>query len=254
MARTGKAKQRLETAEVLSLHSETAARKEGPQRKKRFTFHDLNHVTPLNDTQQQVFNAWVNKNLGLFGYPGTGKTFLAFYLAFSALFLEPEKYDRVKIVRSIVPVRDVGFLPGELEEKISVYETPYKDICDELFSWKNSYDNLKEIGLLEFEPTSFVRGRSWNNSLIIVDEAQSLTESEFYATMSRVGKDSKIIFCADEWQSDLKKGEKSCYRDMVEILKYMNDQVQVVQFQQADLIVRSAFVRRFIEARQHLKL
>lgn len=231
-------------------HADIEARLKGPQIKKKFTIHDLRHVTPLNDTQEKVFHDWIDReqNLMLFGYPGTGKTFLAFFLALNTLFLNPDLYDKIMVVRSIVPVRDIGFLPGTEEEKITVYEEPYRQICSELITYKNSWDNLKEIGLVEFHPTSFIRGTTWSNAIVIVDEVQNLTTREIHGILSRLGDDSRIILCGDKMQSDLVKGEQTCYDFLAKIGHAMNT-VSVTDFKDVDMVVRSQFVRDYLTAR-----
>jgi phosphate starvation-inducible protein PhoH len=237
-------------ASVHSIQAEREARQQGPQIRKKFTIHDLKHVTPLNDIQQHAFNCWFSQenNLSLFGYPGTGKTFLAFYLALSSLLANRDVYDKIIVVRSIVPVRDIGFLPGELEDKIGVYEEPYRQICNELFPFSKSWDNLKEVGLVEFHPTSFIRGTTWSNSLVIVDEVQNLTVREVHGILTRLGEDSKVILCGDKMQSDLVKGEQTCYDFLYQIGKHMNT-MSMVEFKDVDMVVRSQFVREYLKAR-----
>lgn len=250
MARGNTNRKTRETAKILQLQvNEFEARRTGPQTKKKFTFHDLKHVTPMNEKQADVFKAWANgcKGLHLTGWPGTGKTFLGLYAILVEFLQNRDIYDQIIIIRSVVPVRDIGFLPGTEEEKIAVYESPYIDLFNEFFPWMKSYENMKEQDLVKFMPTSFIRGKTFNNSLILVDELQNLNEDELYAVMSRVGTDSRIVLCGDEWQPDLKR-EKGCFKAAREIVKMMPS-MDMVDFDKPEYIVRSGFVREFIEAR-----
>jgi phosphate starvation-inducible PhoH-like protein len=161
--------------------------------------------------------------------------------------------DKVVIVRSIVPTRELGHLPGELEEKIAPYEEPYRAICSELFPYAKSYDNLKKNGYVSFEPTSFLRGKTFNNSIVIFDECQNANSIELYTVLSRVGFNTRVIVAGDFRQADLNKGnDKSAFKDwlpMLQSIRSMGD----VQFLPQD-IVRSGFVRELIMAKEEFGL
>lgn len=211
--------------------------------KNRF---ELRHIKPLTPNQQKTFASYRNgMNLVLHGYSGTGKSYVSMYLALEEILGGSTLYDKIIIVRSVVPSRDVGFLPGSIKEKTKVYEEPYKEICDDLFGRGDAYDILKLRGVIQFTTTSFLRGLTFNNAIVIVDEAQNLVYSELYTTLTRLGDTSKLIISGDFRQTDLKKHESNnSLIHMMNILKKMNT-VQFIEFEKND-IVRSSFVRDFI--------
>lgn len=218
-----------------------------PDVRKKFTHHDLKFIKPLTENQLYAYQEWAQgQHLVLEGYAGTGKSFLALHMALQVV-LDPEsEQDKVVIVRSATPTKDLGALPGELNEKIAEYETPYIQICDQLFKWKKSYQNLKEIGLLDFECTSYLRGTSWDNAVIIFDEFQCSTTAELDTVATRVGKNSRLIICGDSLhQNDI--GNKSGGTDFLKILRKM-ESISFVEFGLDD-IVRSGFVREFLVAK-----
>lgn len=211
--------------------------------KNRF---ELRHVSPLTPNQQKMFTGFRNgQNIVAHGYAGTGKSYISLYLALEEILSGSTLYDKVIIVRSVVPSRDMGFLPGSIKDKIKVYEEPYKEICDELFGRGDAYDILKTRGTIQFTTTSFLRGLTFNNAIVIVDEAQNLVYSELYTTLTRLGDTSKLIISGDFRQTDLKKYESNnSLIHMMNILKKMAS-VQFVEFEKSD-IVRSSFVKDFI--------
>lgn len=211
--------------------------------KNRF---DLRHITPLTPNQQKMFSAYRNgQNIVGHGFAGTGKTFISLYLALEEILGGSTLYDKVIIVRSVVPSRDIGHLPGNIKEKTKIYEEPYKEICDDLFGRGDAYDILKMRGVIQFTTTSFLRGITFNNAIVLVDEAQNLAYSELYTTLTRLGDTSRLLVCGDFRQTDLKKYESNnSLIHMMNILKKMNS-VQFVEFEKND-IVRSNFVKEFI--------
>lgn len=221
------------------------ARIEGPQR-KTWSVHDLKTITPLTRNQEDMFHEWYhNDHICAFGTAGTGKTYLALYLALNEVCSPKTPQDKIIIVRSVVPTRDVGFLPGDLDEKISVYESPYKDICAELVGRASTYDDMKQAGIINFMSTSFVRGLTWDDAIVIVDEGQNMSFHEINSIMTRLGENTRLIFTGDLAQSDL----KACQTGMgqfVEIVRGMRD-FGLVQFNHHD-IVRSSIVRSWIIA------
>ena len=163
------------------------------------------NIKPITEHQQETFSAWKSgDNLVLNGSAGTGKTFMSLYLALNEVFGRTD-YKKLVIIRSVVPTRDLGFLPGTVEEKLSAFETPYQQMCTELFNDKNSYETLKTKHQIEFLSTSYIRGTTFNNSILIIDECQNLTFHELDSIITRVGNNCRIIFCGDYYQSDFKQ-------------------------------------------------
>ena len=177
----------------------------------------------------------------LHGCAGTGKTFISLYLALDDL--QKEEYSRIVLVRSAVPTREMGFLPGTEDEKSKVYEAPYVSIMQELFSrGDNPYGQLKQKGVINFLTTSYIRGTTFNDSVIIVDECQNMTFHELDSIITRVGKNCRIIFCGDFFQSDLKSS--SGLKDFMMIIKSMNE-FYFIGFG-IPYIVRSDFVKSYL--------
>ena len=209
-------------------------------------------VKPITDTQKIVFETWKKgQNQFLFGAAGTGKTFVSLYLALNDIFNLKTKYDKVVLVRSLIPTRDIGFLPGDEEDKSALYQVPYQNMVQFMFEMPNEqafnslYDRLKGQGSLFFLSTSFLRGLTFDNSIIIVDECQNLNFHELDTIITRVGQDSRIIFCGDFDQSDLvKHNEKNGLHDFLRILEEM-EEFNCSEFTIGD-IVRSGFVRSYL--------
>ena len=209
-------------------------------------------VKPITDTQKVVFETWKKeKNQFLFGAAGTGKTFVSLYLALNDIFNLKTKYDKVVLVRSLIPTRDIGFLPGDEEDKSALYQVPYQNMVQFMFEMPNEqafnslYDRLKGQGSLFFLSTSFLRGLTFDNSIIILDECQNLNFHELDTIITRVGQDSRIIFCGDFDQSDLvKHNEKNGLHDFLRILEEM-EEFNCSEFTIGD-IVRSGFVRSYL--------
>jgi phosphate starvation-inducible protein PhoH len=213
---------------------------------RKIRIDDLNTLSPLTEKQEDTVSAYrKNKNLLLHGIAGTGKTFIATSLALEEVLDPSSDYTSLFFVRSIVPTRDIGFLKGDDKEKIAVYEAPYKAICGELFNRADSYDTLKSQGIVSFLSTSFIRGLTLNDCIIIVDEFENLSFHELDSIITRMGNNSKIIFCGDYTQSDLTKtNEKNGCLDFMKILKSMND-FSFIEFGIED-IVRGKTVKNYI--------
>lgn len=207
---------------------------------------ELKQIQPLTKNQTMAFDSYDSgKNLLLHGIAGTGKSFISLYLGLNQIMNGTSSYKRVVIVRSVVPTRDMGFLPGNNREKAKVYEAPYYAICTELFGRGDSYEILKSKNLIEFISTSFIRGITLNDSIIIVDEIANMTGHELDSVITRVGKNCRIIFCGDFRQSDFtREQEKSGLMDFMRIIERMRS-FQFIDFQKED-IVRSAMVRDYI--------
>ena len=206
---------------------------------------ELRHIKPLTVNQQRVFDAYYSgQNLMLHGYAGTGKTFLSSYLAINDV-LTSDIYKKVVIIRSVVPSRDMGFLPGTEKQKAEVYEQPYQEICDDLFGRGDGYRILKIKGLVEFTTTSFLRGTTFNDSIIIVDECNNMNFQEIDTVMTRIGNNSRIIFCGDYRQADLHKPhDKTGIKELMAVTHRMRS-FDHIEFSIED-IVRSGVVKEYI--------
>ena len=206
----------------------------------------LKQVTPKTKNQEIVFRDFSNgKNLLIHGLPGTGKSFVSLYLALSEIE-EFKSYHNVTIIRSVVPSRDMGFLPGNIKEKSKIYELPYQAICNELYGRGDAYEILKNKGLIDFQTSSFLRGLTLDHSIIIVDECQNMTFQELSTIITRTGQNARIIFCGDYRQTDLKfNDEKKGILDFMSILHKMNKYFTSIEFNEED-IVRSGLVKDFI--------
>jgi predicted ribonuclease YlaK len=210
----------------------------------------LKTFEPLTERQADFFESYKRGDyfIGLLGSPGVGKTFLALYRAIEEVLDKTNSFEHIVVVRSAVQVRDQGFVPGTLEEKMEIYEVPYKEICETLFGRKDAWDRLKEQGYARFISTTAIRGISIDNSIIIVDECQSMTFHELSSVISRVGHRSKIIFVGDLKQNDLIKSRNdvSGLVDFLQVARHM-DEFTEISFTPDD-IVRSSLVKSFIVA------
>ena len=216
------------------------------------TYNQLSNVKPVTDSQKLVFESWKQGlNQFLFGCAGTGKTFISLYLALQDVLKNDTPYDKVIVVRSLIPTREIGFLPGDEEDKAALYQVPYSNMMQFMFEQPNEqafsmlYDRLKAQGSFYFLSTSFLRGLTFDNSIIIVDECQNLNFHELDTIITRVGQDSKIVFCGDFGQSDLTRlNEKNGLMNFLQILQEMNE-FNCTEFDIGD-IVRSGFVRSYL--------
>jgi phosphate starvation-inducible protein PhoH len=204
---------------------------------------EISEVEPLTRNQVRAFES--NNDLILHGVAGTGKTFVACYLAFDDM--AKKEYEKLVIIRSAVPTRDIGFLPGNEKEKASVYEEPYKDIAIDIFGRGDAYQILKTKGLVEFMTTSFIRGITLRNATIVIDECQNMSFHELDSIITRVGQGCRVILCGDFRQSDLKNSGMS---EFFAILEYMQC-FDFIEFGIED-IVRSDFVKQYIIAKTEL--
>lgn len=231
-----------------ALYLNGRAIQEGPRR-KHWSKHDLRFIKPLTPTQGDMFQDWMNgMNIVAHGSAGTGKSYVALYLALNE-YLKPEsEYEHIVIVRSAVPTRQLGFMPGSLDEKVALYETPYRDILAELVGKNSTYDDMKEAGVINFMTTSFIRGLTWSNTLVVVDEAQDMTLHELNSIMTRLGENSRIMVCGDTKQNDLvhSKHDVSGLEVFLKIVATMPN-ISLIQFNHHD-IVRSDFVKQWITA------
>lgn len=209
-------------------------------------------VNPLTDNQKKAWDAYKKgKNLLMYGAAGTGKTFVSLYLALQEVLRNDTPYETVYLVRSAVPTREIGFLPGDEEDKTALFQVPYQNMVKFMFeqpnevAFNNLYDKLKNQGSLFFLTTSFLRGITLDNAIIIVDECQNLNFHELDSITTRVGQNSKIMFCGDFFQSDLSKQyEREGLMKFKDILDSM-DAFETVEFGIGD-IVRSGFVKEYL--------
>jgi predicted ribonuclease YlaK len=217
-------------------------------------FNVKENVQPKTDTQELAFDAWEDgHNLMLHGIAGTGKTFLALYFSISEILSKNAHYKKVCVIRSVVPSRDMGYLPGTQKDKMKVYEGPYYDICTKLFKRGDAYEVLKQRNSIEFMSTSFLRGSTFDDCILVVDEVQNMSDQELHTVMTRVGENCRIIFCGDVGQDDLtseRKKEVSGLRNFMKIISKMKE-FKFVEFTVND-IVRSDLVKSYIIQRNAL--
>ena len=210
----------------------------------------LKTFDPLTDNQKIFFDAYKRGDyfVALHGVAGTGKTFCAMYKALEEVLDKANTFTKVIVVRSAVQSREMGHLPGDVSEKMDIYQQPYRQICETLFGRKDAYDRLSEQGHIEFISTSFIRGMSFDDAIIIVDEVQNMNFEEIDTVMTRVGYRSKIIWCGDYRQTDLRKSsDKSGLLKFFDIAQHMGAFTRV-EFT-ADDIVRSSLVKDYILAK-----
>ena len=227
-------------------------------RKKPIGENHLIKIKPITPTQEKVWDAWdKNKNLFLFGCAGTGKSFITIYLALKQILDEKTPYDKLYIVRSLVPTREIGLLPGDHEDKANLYQIPYKNMVRYMFempddpSFEMLYGNLKAQETISFWSTSFIRGTTIDNAIILVDESENLNFHELDSIITRLGVNSKVIFAGDAAQTDLiKASEKTGIIDFKKIIDDM-DEFESIQFN-IDDIVRSGLVKSYLISKLNL--
>ena len=227
-------------------------------RRKPIGTEHLLDIKPLTESQQRVFDAWEkSKNLFLFGCAGTGKSFITIYLALRDILDEKTPYDKLYIVRSLVPTREIGFLPGDHEDKANLYQIPYKNMVRFMFempddpSFEMLYANLKAQDTISFWSTSFIRGTTIDNSIVLVDESENLNFHELDSIITRLGVNSKIVFAGDAAQTDLTKAhEKTGIMDFKKIIDDM-DEFASIEFNVQD-IVRSGLVKSYLISKLNL--
>ena len=212
----------------------------------------MRKISPLTPTQSDLFSSYKEGyNIAAIGTAGTGKTMCATYLALQDV-LEKGEYERIVIIRSAVQTREQGFVPGTLQQKEAIFEQPYIDIVNDLFGRGDAYQILKQKGIIRFTTSSNIRGLTFDNSVIIVDECQSMTYHELDTIITRVGEESKIVFCGDTRQDDLKQSKnRADISGLDAFLKVLNaiSSFNVVKFGIED-IVRSGLVKEYIIAKE----
>ena len=225
------------------------------KRKKPVNNDYLVDITPITDNQKRLFDSYdEGKHIIAYGAAGTGKTFITLYNALKDVLSENTPYDKIYIVRSLVATREIGFLPGDHEDKSSYYQIPYKHMVKYMFQMPSDadfemlYGNLRAQETIKFWSTSFLRGTTLDNAIIIVDEFQNLNFHELDSIITRVGENTKIVFCGDASQTDLTKtNEKNGIVDFMKILRAMPS-FEMIEFG-IDDIVRSGLVKEYLIAK-----
>jgi len=228
------------------------------KRKKPIGQELLLDIEPLTDNQRKLFESYdAGKHLVAHGVAGSGKTFLCLFKALQDVLSEYTPYEKIYIVRSLVPTREIGFLPGSHDDKASLYQIPYKNMVKYMFQMPSDadfemlYGNLKAQETISFWSTSFIRGTTLDNCIIIVDELENLNFHELDSIITRVGENTKILFCGDASQSDLvRQNEKNGIVDFMKVLRLMPS-IDIVEFGVED-IVRSGFVKEYILAKMEV--
>ena len=225
------------------------------KRKKPLGSGYLVDIEPLNNNQKQLFKSYKEgKHLVAYGVAGTGKTFISLYNAINDVLSDGTPYEHIYLVRSLVATREIGFLPGDHEDKADIYQIPYKNMVKYMFQMPSDadfemlYGNLKAQDTIKFWSTSFLRGTTLDNAIVIVDEFQNLNFHELDSIITRIGENSKIMFCGDATQSDLTKtNDRNGIVDFMSIIRKMPS-FDIVEFG-VDDIVRSGLVKEYIIAK-----
>lgn len=210
----------------------------------------LIEVEPRTENQKKMVDSFYDDILTLVhGYPGTGKTYLSLWLMFNEMYVKGNPFNKVVIIRSSVSSREIGFQPGKTQEKMAEYEAPYENITNELFNRGDAYRVLKQKGIIEFTSSSFLRGVTFNDCLVLVDEFQNMSWNELHTIITRMGENCKMVIIGDTGQDDLTSErfkEESGAHGMMKILRKMSEEDVGFIRMEADDILRSGFVKRYI--------
>ena len=230
------------------------------KRKKPLSADYLIDIQPLTDNQKRLFDSYKEgKHLVAYGAAGTGKTFVTLFNALKDVLNQKTPYERIYIVRSLVSTREIGFLPGDYEDKSDIYQVPYKHMVKYMFEMNSDadfemlYGNLKAQDTIKFWSTSFLRGTTLDNAIVIVDEFQNLNFHELDSIITRVGEDTKIMFCGDATQSDLTRDkERNGIIDFMRILQQM-ESFSCIEFGLED-IVRSGLCKEYLTTKHAMSM
>lgn len=218
--------------------------------KKKFSLHDLKTIHPKTENQRKAFDAWKDdKHLFMTGSAGTGKSLCGVFLGLSEVLNPETDYKKLIILRSTQPTHDIGYLPGDEHDKTAPFEDPYYYICDELFPWVNTYENLKKGGYVDFKSTFNLRGVTFNDAIVVVDETQNLTFQELDTAITRCGHNTRYIFCGDKLQSDMtKQADIKGYDKFMSIIERLSS-FEIIKFQKED-VIRSGLVREYLTIKE----
>ena len=236
--------------EVANTEIETQPKTRAVNNTLKVRIDDLKTFEPLTENQKKFFDAYKRGDyfMALHGVAGTGKTFIALYKAIEEVLDKSTFFNKIIVVRSAVQSREIGHLPGGADEKLEIYQQPYRQICETLFGRRDAWQRLEEQGYVEFISTSFIRGMSFDDAIIIVDEIQNMNFEEIDTVMTRVGYRSKIIWCGDYRQTDLRRAnDKSGLLKFFDIAHHMQSFTRI-EFT-VDDIVRSSLVKDYILAK-----
>lgn len=242
-------KTKRQVSKLAAIQNDVTARQEGPQQKKGWHLRDMAPFVPRNDKQRYAMEDYQRgANIALLGSAGTGKTLLAMSAAFGDLLRQGSGIEKVLLMRSTVQSRNQGFLPGDINEKEEPFTTVYKDKLTEMFGRARTYEDMQAAGKLEFVSTSFQRGKSWDNTVVIFDEAQNANWEEINTAMTRLGQNSRIIIIGDTKQCDMSgKGLDLSGLDTFEKVALGMPSISITTFTSADC-VRSGFCRDWLQA------
>lgn len=215
---------------------------------------DLKYITPKTPNQEKAFEAFNDGyNIFLHGCAGTGKTFISSYLALKEIEDRKNDFRKLVIIRAAQSSKDIGFLPGDEKRKLAVYEAAYKAICSELYGRDDAYEVLKQKGIIDFQSTSFLRGTTLDDAIILIDEVQNMSQQEWYTVLTRTGDNSRVVICGDTKQDDLTSErfkQQTGITSLIRVFEAM-ESTQLIHFEVED-IVRSGFVKDLVETSYRL--
>ena len=200
-------------------------------------------IKPRSKKQTEYFNMVKNKQMVFCcGPAGTGKTYLA--VAFAVSMLKSGAVDKIILTRPAVEAGErLGFLPGDIKEKIDPYLRPIYDALNDMLSFSEVLKKI-ESGFIEIAPLAFMRGRTLSNAFIILDESQNTTSVQMKMFLTRLGENSKMIINGDLSQVDLPSGTKSGLRESIKILDNIDD-IGFIEFGNKD-VVRNPLVSKIV--------